>query len=147
MNNREIANSYKFNITTKIIYKNNDYNELNKISFIQSRLTINSINNFDFGNYYCKARNVIGEAIDSVKVERKRAPDVVKNVSIIKIESNSLVLSWLSGSNGGENQMFLININGSINVSVPMVAEKLLKNEFQNESVEIKSIFRFTNKR
>jgi len=139
LNEREISNSYKFNITTKIIYKNNDYNEMNKISFIQSKLTINSISNFDYGTYWCRARNLIGEAIDSTRVERKRVPDVVRNLSVVKVDTNSLILNWLSGSNGGENQMFFININNSFNITVPV--GNIIQNENLNQSVEIKSNF------
>ena len=140
LNDREISNSYKFNITTKIIYKNNDYNELNKISFIHSKLVINSISSFDYGVYWCRARNVIGEAMDSIKVERKRVPDIVTNLTVTKVDTNSLTLNWLSGSNGGEHQIFLININNSFNITVPTVENPAQQNENLNESIEIKSI-------
>jgi hypothetical protein len=110
LNEREISNSYKFNITTKIIY-----------------------------TYWCRARNLIGEAIDSTRVERKRVPDVVRNLSVVKVDTNSLILNWLSGSNGGENQMFLININNSFNITVSV--GNTIQNENLNQSVEIKSNF------
>ncbi len=140
-NNREIgSNNYKYNITTKIIYKNNDFNELNKISYIQTKLLINSVNSIDFGSYFCKATNVIGEAVETIKIERKRVPDVPKNLSIIKIGANSLVLSWISGSNGGEQQRFLLNINNTINLTINF-DQFSSQNEFSNETIEIKSMF------
>lgn len=70
-NGKELTSNYKHNITTRIIY-NNENNELNKISQLQTRLIINSINSNDYGIYACKASNIIGDTTEFIKVQSKR---------------------------------------------------------------------------
>lgn len=58
------------------------------------------------------------------------------NFHVKSINSNSAVVSWSSGSNGGEHQKFLLNVNNRFNITVDNINAN---NEYENVTVEIKS--------
>jgi len=50
----------------------NYVDEIDNNQVIQSKLIINSITQFDYADYYCKANNMIGEGVQKITLKRKR---------------------------------------------------------------------------
>lgn len=72
--NKELTSNYKYNITN-IVYKQINRSNLDDISnfqFFRSSLMINSLSQFDYGDYYCRANNIIGENGQVITIKKKR---------------------------------------------------------------------------
>ncbi len=118
--NKEISTSYKYNISS-ILYKQinrNILDEYENYHYYRSKLVINSVGQFDYGDYYCKANNIIGERTQVISLKHKHKPETPIDFRALETTSNSVLLTWISGLNGGENSTFLININQEYNATI-----------------------------
>ena len=72
--NKELFSNYKFNVTNSV-YKQIQrtyLDDLDNFHHYKSSLVINSITQFDYGDYYCRANNIIGESTQLIRLKRKR---------------------------------------------------------------------------
>lgn len=117
---KELFSSYKYNLSS-VVYKQIQrtyLDDLDNVHHYKSKLVINSLTQFDYGEYICRASNLIGEGVQIIRLRRKQRPQTPADLKLVEITSNSVQLSWLSGSNGGENSTYVITINNSYNMSV-----------------------------
>lgn len=73
--NKELFSSYKHNITNvvyRIISRSSPVDDSDNVHYYRSTLIINGLTQFDYGNYTCRASNVIGETEQAVQLLRKR---------------------------------------------------------------------------
>ncbi|CAF0713218.1 unnamed protein product [Brachionus calyciflorus] len=127
--NKELASNYKYNITYDV-YKQiqrNYLDDLENTHHFRSNLIVSSLTQFDYGDYTCRANNIIGENSQILKIKKKQKPDTPTDFNVITTTSNGVILSWSAGSNGGDNSTFLITINNSLNLST------LIEEDFTNE--------------
>nr|XP_006814620.1 PREDICTED: fibroblast growth factor receptor 3-like [Saccoglossus kowalevskii] len=88
--------------------------EQNETVLKTSILTIMSVEESDFGEYYCVARNYIGSVIHTVLFSEISSPDSVTDVRVINKTDTSISLTWIPGFNGGEQQVFYIAYKESL---------------------------------
>ena len=70
---KEIYSNYKYNLTLSQ-YKQIDYTDFSDLSNVQmfeSILTINSLTQYDYGEYMCRAGNQIGISSKIIRLNRK----------------------------------------------------------------------------
>lgn len=73
-NNKELFSNFKYNLSTQV-YKQIDRVHLDNVKnyhLYKSTLVVNSLTQFDYGDYYCKANNIIGENTQVIRLKRKR---------------------------------------------------------------------------
>ena len=71
---KELFSSYKYNLSS-VIYKqmHRTYlDDLDNYHHYRAKLVVNSLTQFDFGEYVCRANNIIGESLQIIKLKRKR---------------------------------------------------------------------------
>ena len=71
---KELFSSYKYNLSS-VIYKQMHrtfLDDMENYHHYRSKLVINSLTQFDFGEYFCRANNIIGESVQIIKLKRKR---------------------------------------------------------------------------
>lgn len=73
-NNKELSSNYKYNITNIVFSKTkrNYLDDEDNVHYYRSTLIVNSLTQFDYGDYYCRANNVIGEKKQILKIKKKR---------------------------------------------------------------------------
>jgi hypothetical protein len=70
---KEIFTNYKYNLTL-IQHKQIDdaeFSDLNNVQLFESILTINSLTQYDYGEYMCRAGNQIGISSKIIRLNRK----------------------------------------------------------------------------
>ena len=71
---KELFSNYKYNLSTNV------YKQINRVflddprnfHWYKSTLLINSLTQFDYGDYFCKSNNIIGESVQTIRLKRKR---------------------------------------------------------------------------
>jgi hypothetical protein len=81
----------------------------------ESVLLINSLTQYDYGEYMCKATNQLGTSSKYIRVNHKRRPDTPSDFKIIEVTSNSVHMSWQSPEYTGENLTYVLNMNKTLN--------------------------------
>jgi hypothetical protein len=81
----------------------------------ESVLLINSLTQYDYGEYMCKATNQLGTSSKYIRVNHKRKPDTPSDFKIIEVTSNSVHMSWQSPEYTGENLTYVLNMNKTLN--------------------------------
>lgn len=87
--NKELNSNYKYNITNSVLgkVKSSYLDDFDSVHHYQSILIVNSLTQFDYGEYSCRANNVIGENRQILKIKKKR------NIYLfLKKEKNSQIL-------------------------------------------------------
>ncbi|CEF60320.1 B-cell receptor CD22 [Strongyloides ratti] len=80
-----------------------------KIDEYESLLTIKNVSEVDYGEYTCKTnngRNIDEQASYTIILKKKTVPQPPTDVQILSSSSNSLLIGWLPGYDGGEKQKF-----------------------------------------
>lgn len=96
---KELFTSYKYNISS-ILYKQinrNILDEYENYHYYRSNLVVNSVGQFDYGDYYCKANNIIGERTQIISLKHKHKPETPIDFRALETTSNSVLLTWISG--------------------------------------------------
>lgn len=114
--NKELFTGYKHNITS-VVSTTRRVNDFFADDYYQSTLILNSASAMDFGNYSCRASNIIGDKAQTIGLKRKQRPEKPIDFKVIETTATSVHLSWLSGSNGGENCSYVINVNQVYNLT------------------------------
>jgi hypothetical protein len=72
--NKELFSNYKYNLSTTVYKQINRVflDDLKNFHHYKSTLMINSLTQFDYGEYFCKANNIIGENVQTIRLKRKR---------------------------------------------------------------------------
>ena len=101
---KELLNSYKYNISNMVRRQINrtHMDEPDNMHSYRSTLTVKSITQFDYGDYYCRANNIMGGNGQMVHIKKKRK----LNFFFISINSG---LAWNKCSEGQK-----ISIKGSL---------------------------------
>lgn len=74
----------------------------------ESILIITHITSGDYGNYECKAKNELGFATISPRLEGTSAPDPPINLVVLNITHDAVTLTWTPGFDGGMKASFRI---------------------------------------
>ncbi|KAK5640308.1 hypothetical protein RI129_011119 [Pyrocoelia pectoralis] len=74
----------------------------------ESVLLITHVTSADYGNYECVAKNELGFATVSPRLEVTSAPDSPNILSVVNVTHNSVVLSWVPGFDGGMKASYQI---------------------------------------
>ncbi|KAK4873251.1 hypothetical protein RN001_015280 [Aquatica leii] len=74
----------------------------------ESVLIITHVTSADYGNYECVAKNELGFATVSPRLEVTSAPDPPNVLSVINVTHNAVVLSWVPGFDGGMKATYQI---------------------------------------
>jgi hypothetical protein len=117
---KELPNSYKYNMTNQV-YKQINRTHLDDIDNMHSyraTLVVKSIAQFDYGDYYCRANNIMGGNGQLIQIRPKQKPETPIDFKLVQVTANSVQLSWLSASNGGENATFVITMNQTLNFTL-----------------------------
>jgi hypothetical protein len=71
---KELFSNYKYNLSTTIFKQINrlHMDDTKNYHSYKSSLLINSLTQFDYGEYYCKANNIIGESTQIISIKKKR---------------------------------------------------------------------------
>lgn len=122
--NKEIQQSYKYTMSKSLI-KKFDHSYLddseNVHSFV-SILTVSSLTHFDYGQYMCRSNNIIGGNTQIINLHQKQRPEIPASLRIAERYANSMKLSWLAPPVTGENHTYVLNINGTFNLTMADLA-------------------------
>ncbi|XP_047530599.1 hemicentin-1 isoform X1 [Vanessa atalanta] len=66
-----------------------------------SVLMIRSVRARDYGDYYCKVKNSLGNISPQIRLQPKGAPEPPKNLASQKVDATYVTLKWEEGFNGG----------------------------------------------
>lgn len=95
----------------------NEFSDLDNTHLAESSLTINSLTQYDYGEYSCRASNQIGTRLKTIRLNRKRKPDIPSEFKLVESTSNSAHLSWRPPEFTGDNITYVININQTNNLT------------------------------
>ncbi|XP_022909293.1 nephrin isoform X2 [Onthophagus taurus] len=74
----------------------------------ESILIITHVTSADYGNYECVARNELGFATSSPRLEITSSPDTPSLLTILNVTHDSVTLQWVPGFNGGMQASYRI---------------------------------------
>ncbi|XP_039751706.1 hemicentin-2 [Pararge aegeria] len=66
-----------------------------------SVLVIRNVKAQDYGDYYCKVKNSLGNIRPQIRLQPKGAPEPPKNLATQKVDATYVTLKWEEGFNGG----------------------------------------------
>lgn len=71
---KELLNSYKYNITSTVYSQINrtHMDNIENMHHYRSTLAVKAVTQFDYGDYYCKANNIMGGNGQLINVKKKR---------------------------------------------------------------------------
>jgi hypothetical protein len=71
---KELSASYKHNISTKTYRQTNRayVDDPENVHHYRSKLTVNALTQFDYGEYSCRSSNSIGESVQTIRLHKKR---------------------------------------------------------------------------
>lgn len=115
-------NSSKFQVTER---------QLDQTTF-ESVLYVNDLNEADYARRIrCRATNALGSDYDFISIGPLSVPDVPDQISLLKYNSSSALVSWLPGFDGGSDQMFEIRYQSkddkeplTVNVSTTVIYQR-----------------------
>ncbi|XP_018320439.1 nephrin isoform X2 [Agrilus planipennis] len=67
----------------------------------ESILIISHVTSSDYGNYECVAKNELGFATNTLRLEITSAPDPPETLTVLNVTHDSATLSWSPGFDGG----------------------------------------------
>ncbi|KAF7993108.1 hypothetical protein HCN44_005889 [Aphidius gifuensis] len=74
--------------------------ELSKLEVL-STLTIDHVTQRDYGKYYCRAQNTMGQLSDTVHLDVTSPPDQPTDLKFYNVTHDSVTLIWKRGFDGG----------------------------------------------
>lgn len=74
----------------------------------ESVLVITHVTSGDYGNYECVARNELGFATSSPRLEVSSAPDPPSHLNVLNVTHDSVTLGWTPGFDGGMKASFRV---------------------------------------
>ncbi|KAF4523402.1 hypothetical protein B566_EDAN007873 [Ephemera danica] len=101
-----------------------EYKEVDLLTY-ESALIIHKVRPSDYGGYECVARNEMGFATATIRLEVTSAPDPPLALSVLNVTHDSVRVSWKPGFNGGLKQSFKLryrrtNTEDYAEVNVPL---------------------------
>ena len=85
--NKELPNSYKYNMTTRMFRQINrtHLDDSENMHHFRASLLVKSIAQFDYGDYYCRANNIIGGHGQTIQVRPKQKPETPIDFKIVQV--------------------------------------------------------------
>jgi len=67
----------------------------------ESTLIVDKVAPADYGAYECVARNDLGEAVETVRLEITSPPDPPLSLNILNVTHDTVTVAWIPGFDGG----------------------------------------------
>lgn len=99
-------NGLTISVNTTAKYHTN-FHQLDAITY-ESILSINKIDEKDYGQYQCKASNALGFRITTITLSLPSKPDPPLTVRIVNATHDAVTIAWIPGFDGGEPAKFRV---------------------------------------
>lgn len=74
----------------------------------ESILLIQHVTSSDYGPYECVAKNEMGFATTTVRLEVTSAPDTPVSISVLNVTHDSVTVAWTPGFDGGMRSTYRV---------------------------------------